>query len=255
MNHSPRGFVLGDVPIAALTLAEAVQEVARLGAERKGAAVHLCNAYTLSLASRDLRYRELLRQGDLNLPDGAPVAWASRLSGGSPVSKPVRGPDLFRGVLQVGVQMGLRHYFYGGSPQTADALAAQLRECYPDVRVAGIESPPYRPLMPVEVQALALRIRQAQANIVWIGLGTPTQDVFVAEHRERLGCPLVAVGAAFDFVAGTRREAPKILQGTGLEWLFRLATEPRRLWRRYVFGNIVFLKMAAGSWMDARRRT
>ncbi len=240
------------VPIAALTPEDAVFELLSLAKERRAAAVHLCNSYTLSIALRDPEYASVLRHGDLNLPDGTPVAWASRLRRDlSPLSLPVRGPRLMRDVITAGVEREARHYFYGGSPRTALLLPAQVAALAPGARIVGVESPPYRPLRSSEEDALVARIREAEPDFVWVGLGTPNQDIFVDRFRDRLDTVLVAVGAAFDFVAGTRREAPKWLHGSGFEWVFRLGTEPRRLWRRYLFGNVAF---ARGVYRQARGR-
>lgn len=240
------------VPIAALSPEDAVFELLALAKERRPAAVHLCNSYTLSIALRDSEYASVLRRADLNLPDGTPVAWASRLRRDlSPIHLPVRGPGLMRDVLREGLEMEARHYFYGGSPRTALLLPSRVRSLAPGVRIAGIESPPYRPLRASEEDALVERIRAAEPDFVWVGLGTPNQDIFVDRFRDRLDTVLVAVGAAFDFVAGTRREAPHWLHGSGFEWVFRLGTEPRRLWRRYLFGNAAF---ARGVYRQARGR-
>lgn len=231
------------VPIAALRPEDAVFELLTLAKEKRGAAVHLCNSFTVSTALHDEGYRAILRRADLNLPDGTPVAWVSRMEQDvRSLSSPVRGPRLMRDVLRAGAERGMTHYFYGGSPRTAAELPGKLRALVPGVQIVGVESPPYRPLTPSEEDEMVARIRAAKPDFVWVGLGTPGQDVFVDRFRDRLDTVLVAVGAAFDFAAGTRPEAPEWLHGTGFEWVFRLGTEPRRLWRRYLFGNAAFAR-------------
>jgi N-acetylglucosaminyldiphosphoundecaprenol N-acetyl-beta-D-mannosaminyltransferase len=130
---------------------------------------------------------------------------------------------------------------YGSTPEVVASLAERLNDLVPGVQVVGVESPPFRPLTEAEAAELVVRIREVRADIVWVGLGTPRQDLFVDRFRNRLSSTLVAVGAAFDFLAGTKRRAPTWMQDRGLEWAFRLGTEPGRLWRRYLMGNAEFL--------------
>ena len=204
-------------------------------------AVHLCNAYTLSLAVRDDGYRALLNASDLNLADGQPVAFVGRRLGHGHMHSSVRGPGLMLDLLERGQATGLRHYFYGSTPAVCDRIAEVIAERFPAAKVVGIESPPFRALEPREEDELVARVKAAQPDIVWVGLGTPRQDTFVAEYRDRLDATLVAIGAGFDFLAGTKRVAPEWMQRAGLEWVFRLASEPRRLWKRYLVGNTVFV--------------
>jgi N-acetylglucosaminyldiphosphoundecaprenol N-acetyl-beta-D-mannosaminyltransferase len=204
-------------------------------------ATHLVNAYTLSLAVRDEPFRALLDRGDLNLPDGTPLVWIGRRAGLHDFTSRVYGPDLTLAVCDRGRAHGVRHYLYGASPDVVDRFAGELRRRFPGIDVVGVESPPYRPLEPAEEDDLVARIVASGANVVWIGLGTPKQDHFVDRFRDRLPVPLVAVGAAFDFIAGDKKSAPRWMQDRGLEWLYRLASEPRRLWKRYLIGNVVFL--------------
>jgi len=199
--------------------------------------VHLCNAYTLSLVDSDPQLADALQGADLNLPDGVPVAWLGRKHG---QAGPVRGPDLMRDVFRVGARFGLSHYLYGGAPGVADAVASELRRKFPQSRLVGAETPPYRDLSDEELGALARRIENSSANVVWVGLGTPRQDYLVPRLAGLTSCAVVPVGAAFDFIAGTIREAPAHLRGSGLEWLFRLTREPSRLGKRYFLGNARF---------------
>jgi N-acetylglucosaminyldiphosphoundecaprenol N-acetyl-beta-D-mannosaminyltransferase len=140
-----------------------------------------------------------------------------------------------------GREVGLRHYLYGTTPATIERLATALTDRYPGLDIVGMEAPPFRPLGAHEQDELAARIEAAKPDIVWVGVGTPRQDNFVALHAQRFGCTLVPVGAAFDFNSGTKRAAPIIVQRMGMEWLFRFAMEPRRLWRRYLIGIPVFI--------------
>ena len=218
-------------------------------------AVHLCNAYTLSLALKDPAYRDALNASDLNLADGQPVAFVGRRLGHRHMRSSVRGPSLMQDLLEGGQETGLRHYFYGSTTEVCEQLDRVIARKFAAAKVVGIEAPPFRTLSEAEVDSLVERIHDAKPDIVWVGLGTPRQDIFVHDFRERLGTTLVAIGAGFDYLAGTKRMAPASLQRVGLEWAFRLVSEPRRLWRRYLVGNAVFLRGALHDLATATRGT
>ncbi|MEJ2579442.1 MAG: WecB/TagA/CpsF family glycosyltransferase [Kineosporiaceae bacterium] len=219
---------------------------------RAGVDVHLCNAYTLALADRDPVLRDLLVTAAVNFPDGKSVVWANQLlhRGREVPGNRVYGPDLFLDVLDTGQDAGLRHYLLGGSPEVLAELRAQIARRFPRAEVVGAESPPFRERDAAELAAQDARIRASGAQLVWVGLGTPKQDREVARLAATVPGVHLAVGAAFDFVAGAKRQAPGWLQEHGLEWVFRLVSEPRRLWRRYLFGNTRFLWAVA---RNARR--
>lgn len=248
---SPTGrtYAVCGVTITGTTPAAAASAIVARGLGRRGFAVHLCNAYTLSLVDRDDQLRAALLVAHMNLPDGTPVSWLGRRHG---VREPVRGPALMRDVVRTGVRSGVRHYLYGGADGVAAALAARLGEQIPGVVIVGQESPPFVDLDDMALTALVSRIRASCAHVVWVGLGTPRQDYLVARLAEQVQAAIVPVGAAFDFLAGNKREAPAILHGSGLEWLYRLKSEPGRLWRRYLIGSPRFLIMAI---RHARRDT
>lgn len=249
--QATESFLCCGVRIDALTLDDAAEAVLCSAAAGDARAVHLCNAYSLSLAARDPAFRRLLNRGDLNLPDGMPLVWAGRRLGLEHLRGRVYGPQLMGAVIDRGRSANLRHYLYGSTPIVVERLVTGLSATYPGVEIVAAESPPFRPLDPDESAALVERVRATRAGVVWVGLGTPIQDGFVDEFRSRLGTTLVAVGAAFDFLAGTRPQAPRLLQEHGLEWAFRLALEPRRLWRRYLLGNVVFLRGVARDHLTA----
>jgi N-acetylglucosaminyldiphosphoundecaprenol N-acetyl-beta-D-mannosaminyltransferase len=238
---APGSFECCGVRIDAVDLDEAVNRVFAYALAHRPSTLHLCNAYTLSLAAADRAYAAILNDGDLNLADGEPVAWVARRLG-FPLPESTRGPDLMVETIRRGQSLRLRHYVYGSTRDVVDRLVAELRVLAPDALIVGAEAPPFRDLTPDEADALATRVQDADADIVWVGLGTPRQDVFVETMRLRLGRTLVPIGAAFDFIAGTKRTAPAWLQHSGFEWMFRLACEPRRLARRYVVGNARFLR-------------
>lgn len=216
--------------------------------------VHLCNAYTLSLALRSEEFRAMLNGGGVNFADGHPVALLGRRAGNPQMSERVYGPDLMRATLDRGRSVGLRHFLYGGDARNLDTLVASLGERYPGITIVGAEAPTFQDLSTEESKQLCERVVRASPDVVWVGLGTPRQNEFASRHAETLGATVVGVGAAFDFLAGTKRQAPLWMQQHGLEWLFRLAHEPRRLWRRYLFGLPVFALGAAHDLRAQRRR-
>lgn len=211
-------------------------------------ALRLTNSYCVSLAQHDVRYAQLLSSPrGINLPDGKPVFQAMRGAaqrGGLTVER-VRGPSFFTAAFAASQRTAVRHYLLGGTSATLDKLVTTLRTRYPGAQVVGSYSPPFAPVDDAYVEDCRARIDAVGANLVWVGLGTPKQDHVAQLVRDRAKLWAVGVGAAFDFAAGTQPEAPPWMQRAGLEWTFRLATEPRRLWRRYLFGNARFLASLA----------
>jgi N-acetylglucosaminyldiphosphoundecaprenol N-acetyl-beta-D-mannosaminyltransferase len=219
-----------------------------------GVGVHLCNSYTLSLATKDAAYRDLLNR-DVNLPDGTPLAWVGARRTGNRV-RPTRGPGLLWEVMRASVPHGSRHVLYGASPETIERLARRLSEKIPGLQIAGAISPPFRDLTGAEEDEFVAEMARLRPAYVWVGLGTPRQDVFVAKMAARAPAVFIAVGAAFDFAAGSKREAPGFLHASGFEWLYRFASEPRRLWKRYTLGNAIFLReVAVEEWHRMRARS
>ena len=212
--------------------------------------VHFCPADPTVLARSDPSYRAILNAGDLNLPDGMSVVWALRLLGQK--TERITGADAFATLCDAGRERGLRHYLYGGSPSVAEQLPRSLEAAFPGVLIGGAESPPFGPVGDGELADAAGRIQAAGADLLWVGLGTPKQDL-VAERlrRDRAAPVILCVGAAFDFLSGAKKRAPVWMQRAGLEWAHRLVNEPKRLWSRYLIGNPRFLVSVA---MDALRR-
>jgi N-acetylglucosaminyldiphosphoundecaprenol N-acetyl-beta-D-mannosaminyltransferase len=202
---------------------------------------------------RDERLRDIHNAAGLVTPDGMPLVWWTRARGWGHVSR-VYGPDLLLACCERSITTGYRHFFYGGGEGVADLLARRLSRRFPGLIVAGTWTPPFRPLTAEEDEQVVARINETAPDIVWVGLSTPKQEYWMAEHLHRLAAPvLIGVGAAFDFHSGLKRQAPRWMQRGGVEWLFRLASEPRRLWKRYLQNNPAFVWLALEEiWRTAR---
>ncbi|MHB1510725.1 MAG: WecB/TagA/CpsF family glycosyltransferase [Acidimicrobiales bacterium] len=240
-NGSTPSFTCCSVRIDAHRLESAVDALLLWSDPHEGRAVHLCNAYTLSLARRDPELRYRLNEGHLNLPDGMPLIWVGRRLGLDHLNGRVYGPDLMLATMDRGRESGLRHFLYGSTDEVLSLLEAELCRRLPGVDIVGRDAPPFRQLSTAEELALEQRLVEIGPDIVWVALGTPKQDVFVHHFSHRVPSTFVAVGAAFDFISGAKRQAPVWMQERGLEWAYRLACEPRRLGRRYLVGNARFM--------------
>lgn len=234
----PVSFVSADLD----TAADVVSDHAKRG--EAGMHVHLLNAYSVTLAERHADYLEAVSGTAINLPDGKPIGWVSRLRRDATPLQQIRGVRFFLRTFERGLEKEVRHFLLGSTPETLRLLETNLRSRYPEAKIVGTHSPPFRPLSVDELADQDRSIDESGADIVWVGLGTPKQDIEAARLAQVLPVTAVAVGAAFDFVAGTVREAPAALSKCGLEWAYRLCREPRRLWRRYLFGNIRFVGAA-----------
>jgi exopolysaccharide biosynthesis WecB/TagA/CpsF family protein len=194
---------------------------------------------------RDPTRQELLNQLDVVVPDGQPVRWGLNLLYGTHLREAVRGSDLTLHVLEAATKNELPVFFYGSRQEVVDALVANLQRQFPLLRVAGAEPSRFRRVSLEERLAIVTRIKDSGARIVFVGLGCPRQEVFVYELRKQLSMPLIAVGAAFDYLSGFLPQPPPAIRRAGLEWLWRLRLEPRRLWRRYLLLNPAYLSLLA----------
>jgi len=192
-------------------------------------------------AFHDPGFRTILNSADLIVPDGMPLVWLGRLNGHK-LARRVYGPEFMMAFCEATESCGYRHFFYGGKPGVAEKLASAWKARFPRLQVAGIYVPPFRPLTPEEDDAVVRQIELAAPDVLWVGLSTPKQECWMNAHLQRLSVPvLVGVGAAFDFHTGEMRQAPRWMREHGLEWLFRLCLEPRRLWHRYIIYGSQFL--------------
>ena len=230
---------ISGISLVACSLEEASEAVIHAALQNTAADFHLVNTYTIACTTENRDHFNVIQNSYMNVPDGLPLVLFSKLAG-IPLRQ-VRGPDLFRKVIDSSRNLAVRHFFLGGTEELLTSLVAKLENDYPGVNVAGWYSPPFRELLPEETFRQDKLILDSGANLVWVGLGTPKQDFEAARLSDKLAICTVPVGAAFDFVAETKVEAPVYFQKLGLEWFFRFATEPQRLWRRYTIGGIRFL--------------
>ncbi len=236
--------VLG-VRISAVNLSSATRRIETAIALGKKGYVCVRDAHGVIRCQRDARLRAIHNHAFLVTPDGMPLVWALRRAGYTDAGR-VYGPDLMLSLFRAGETSGLRHFLYGATAATLEKLQTRLLEKFPNARITGAYAPPFRALRPQEEAGIAERINRSGADIVWVGLGSPKQELWMAQMRGKLDASmLIGVGAAFDFHAGLKRQAPKAIQKSGLEWAFRLAHEPRRLWRRYAVTVPGFICLSA----------
>lgn len=232
--------VLG-VGISLINMASALEEI--IGWVDGGKRNYVCvtGVHGVMESQRDPELLAIHNQSGLTTPDGMPMVWAGRWAGDSSVER-VYGPDLMLALLDEAAEQGWSSFFYGGAPGVPEELVARLRTRIPTLAVAGTWSPPFRPLEPSEEREVVEMINASGADLVWVGLSTPKQERWMARFRPELDAPvLLGVGAAFDFHAGRVSQAPRWMQRAGLEWLYRMIREPRRLWRRYLTNNPRFI--------------
>jgi N-acetylglucosaminyldiphosphoundecaprenol N-acetyl-beta-D-mannosaminyltransferase len=228
----PRVDVLG-VRVSAIGMDDALAHLERWIATGERQYVCVVPAHTVMDCRDDPALRDAVNASGLATPDGMSIVWLLRARGYRRTER-VYGPDLVLAACRRSLATGWRHFFLGGGDGVAEVLAARLARDFPGLAVAGTLAPPFRPLSPAEDAALCRAVDDARPDIVWVGLGSPKQERWMAAHRGALRAPvLIGVGAAFDLLSGRVRQAPRWVRRSGLEWLFRLALEPRRLWRRY----------------------
>jgi len=224
-----------------------------IGARERCRYVSVTGMHGVMEAQHDPAFKQVLNAADLVVPDGMPLVWVARLRGHR-LKRRVYGPELMLQFCEEAASKGYRHYFYGGAPGVAEKLASVFQTRFPGLRVAGVCSPPFRPLTQEEDDGIVAAINRAAPDIVWVGLSTPKQERWMFEHRDRLRVPvLVGVGAAFDINANVKKQAPAWMREHGLEWLFRLLQEPRRLWKRYLIYGSQFVVLEALELFGLRR--
>jgi N-acetylglucosaminyldiphosphoundecaprenol N-acetyl-beta-D-mannosaminyltransferase len=247
-----RTNVLG-VGVSAINMDLALETIRGWIERREQHFVTVTGVHGVMESQRDEKIRDIHNRAGMVTPDGMPLVWLSRLKGQSHVRR-VYGPDLMLAVCQDGLSRGYRHYLYGGAEGVPALLSDKLRERFPGIQIVGAFSPPFRVLSPEEDEQIVRDVNAAQPDIVWVGLSTPKQERWMDGHAGRVQAPvMVGVGAAFDFHSGLKKQAPKWVQGSGMEWFFRLVMEPRRLAKRYLINNPTFIALVAGQLLGLRK--
>jgi N-acetylglucosaminyldiphosphoundecaprenol N-acetyl-beta-D-mannosaminyltransferase len=226
--------------IDALSWDEAIGKVTAWAAARESRYVCICNVHSVVTTTRDAAFKSVVNEADMSTPDGAPIAWALRRFGFRGQQR-VNGPDLMWKYLAEAERLGQSVFFYGSTTQTLQKLQAAAVRAFPALRIAGVYAPPFRPLSAEEDAAEVDMINRSGAPVVFVGLGCPKQEKWMAAHRGRVRAVMIGVGAAFDYHSGTVRRAPLWWQENGLEWLYRLGSDPQRLLKRYMVTNTLFV--------------
>lgn len=208
--------------------------------ELSGKYICVSNVHTTVMSCEEKDYRAIQNGAAFAVPDGAPLAFLCRKRGFLE-SERITGPDLMEEIFKISEAKGYRHYFYGSTRETLDRLKDNLKKKYPGIKIAGMESPPFRELTKEEEKSASERILEANPDFLWVGLGAPKQERWMAEHREKLNGVMIGVGAGFDYHAGNIKRAPAWMQKMCLEWLYRLFQDPKRLFKRYLVTNSKFL--------------
>lgn len=253
---APSSFHLAGIRLDAATAADIIARVASFCRLRDGRTRSVCfvNAFSIVSAQEDPEFAKAINESDLSVIDGVPVAWVGRRLTREACER-LSGPDLMHLMLSEPAYADLRHFVYGGSEETLRRLEFRYSRggTQNPRRIVGAWSPPFRELTPQEETALMTTLSALKPDIMWVCLGTARQEKWMAAMKDKLGVPVLAgVGAAVDFLSGNKSRAPRWMQNIGLEWLYRLATEPRRLWRRYILGNISFIMLAAAEILKRR---
>ncbi len=244
--------VLG-VRVSAVNLKSATGLIQKAIEDGRKEYVCVRDAHGVVRCQKDPELRSIHNRAFLVTPDGMPLVWALKHAG-HVESDRVYGPDLMLSVFDAGSSKGLRHFLYGATAETLEQLQARLLAKFPQARIVGSYAPPFRQLSMQEEADIADRLNRSDADIIWVGLSSPKQELWMSRMRDRLEAPmLIGVGAAFDFHAGLKRQAPRVIQRSGFEWAFRLLCEPRRLWRRYALVVPTFISLTAFQRLGLRK--
>lgn len=235
-----KGQAVLEAFIDAVTWEEAVGQITRWGADHQSRYVCICNVHSVVTTTSDVEFKIAVNNADMATPDGAPIAWALRRLGHARQER-INGPDLMMKYLEEAERLDQVVFFYGSTDSTLAKLRVALARQFPRLRIGGTYSPPFRTLSLEEDEQVIEMINESGANVVFVGLGCPKQEKWMADHRGRVNAVMIGVGAAFDYHAGVIKRAPLWWQRNGLEWLYRLASEPRRLFKRYMVTNTLFV--------------
>ena len=226
--------------VDALSWQDTIDTVCNWALKHESRYVALCNVHSNVKALLNKNHRNILNSADMTTPDGMPITWTLRKLG-FPKQQRINGPDLMWTYCEKAEKTGQKIFFYGSTNDVLSKLETQLRKHFPKLQIAGMHSPPFRELTEAENSEIDNMLNASKANIIFVGLGCPRQERWMFEHRGKINAVMLGVGAAFNYHAGTIKRAPIWMQNNGLEWLHRLAADPLRLWKRYLFSNPIFI--------------
>ena len=239
-----KAFNVLNVKLDALDVSEVIEKIEQwILSSKRVSAKYICvtNVNSVVEAKNNSYLKQITNQSDISVCDGMPLVWIGRLKGFK-LRERVYGFALMKKVLEITREKGYKNYFYGSTESVLKKMLPHIKAEYPGVKISGMHSPPFRPLTGTEKREIIEDINNSNADIVWVGLGYPKQEIWMYEFKDYIKCPvLIGVGAAFDFYSGNKRQAPGWMQNAGLEWLFRFLHEPRRLWKRYLVNNTIFI--------------
>jgi N-acetylglucosaminyldiphosphoundecaprenol N-acetyl-beta-D-mannosaminyltransferase len=241
-SQIPTCNILG-VNIAAINMNRLLDFTEKHIKDLSGDYMCVSNVHTTVTAYENEKYRSIQNGGIMAIPDGGPLSTVGRKRGFKDMER-TTGPSYMEEILKVSVERGYRHYFYGSTEETLEKLFTKLNDCYPSIQIAGMYSPPFRKLSKDEDEAIIERINETNPDFIWVGLGAPKQEIWMADHQGRVNGFMVGVGAAFDYFAENISRAPKWMQKANLEWLYRLMQDPKRLFKRYLHTNPKFIWLA-----------
>lgn len=237
-------FSILETQISAIDIDDACWVVEEAISQRQKKYICVCPVSTIMGCRRNSLALESVNSADLCTPDGMPVVWIGKIKGHHNIKR-VYGPDLMLALCKISEKKGYKNYFYGSTDFVLEKLKQRIENIFPGLSVSGMYSPPFRQINREEDDKIVEDINNTNSDIIWVGLGSPKQDIWMYRHRDRINAPvMIGVGAAFDFLAKTKPQAPKWMRENGFEWLFRLVSEPKRLWRRYLIDNSLFVYYA-----------
>ncbi|MCM2996628.1 WecB/TagA/CpsF family glycosyltransferase [Paenibacillus cellulositrophicus] len=231
---------IADSDITAINFRDTVSSIENIILNRQREYICVCNTHSVVMAGNDATFQKALDHAAICTPDGMPIVWALKLYGYSDQDR-VDGPNLTLKLCELSMRKKYRLFLYGGKEDTLMRLRAKLEVIYPGITISGSYSPPFRKLTELEDSEVVNLINSSQADIVFVSLGCPKQELWMYEHRDQINGVMIGVGAAFDYIVGNIKRPPLLFQRLGLEWLFRLLSEPRRLWARYAYNNPVYI--------------
>ncbi len=240
MNNKEDVFDVLGVHVSITNLEKTCQQIDQMISEGRRSYICVAPVSTVVRCYEDKEYCAVVNSAAIVTPDGMPLVWLGKKRYQN--IERTYGPDLMLALCQWGIEWHYRHFFLGGDARTSKLLVNKLQERFPGIEIVGAYAPPFGDFSKEENEKIITMVQDARPTILWVGLGSPKQDFWMAYNRDILPVPvMIGVGAAFDFIAGTKPQAPRWMQHSGLEWLFRLFSEPHRLWRRYLIGNTKFL--------------